>query len=58
VSEMATINAAARAILKLCEDDGDERMKLERISYASAVIRWHAEEALKSLDPSTEANHV
>jgi hypothetical protein len=55
--EIATIDAAARVLLKLCEEQGDMRTKLERIAYAAAVIKRHADAGLEKID-SEEASHV
>jgi len=58
MSEIATIAAAAAVILKLCEDQGDTRTRLTRISYAAAVIGRHADAGLEKINSAEEASHV
>ena len=58
MTEMETIAAAARVILTLCEDQGDTRIKLERISYAAALLRRQATAALEKMSSIEEVRHV
>lgn len=57
MTEMATIAAAARVILTLCEDQGDVRTKLERIAYAAAVLKRQATDGLEKINSTEAVDH-
>jgi hypothetical protein len=58
MADIATIDAAARVILMLCEDQVDMRTKLERIAYAAATIQHEAFQGLEKIHSVEEAVHV
>ncbi|WP_185640820.1 hypothetical protein [Burkholderia sp. Bp8984] len=57
MTDIATIEAAAAVILRICVDEVDVRTKLERISYAAAIIQREAIVGLAQLNSSTEVGH-
>jgi hypothetical protein len=57
MTEMATIYAAAKVILKLCEDQGDMQTKLERVSYAAVIIQREAVVGLEKINSAAEVTH-
>ena len=56
MTDIATIEAAATVILRICEDEVDMPTKLERIAYAAAVIEQQANAQIEKLK-AAEANH-
>jgi len=56
--EIATIEATARVILTLCEDQGDMRTKLERIACAADVLKWQATADLEKIKSTEEVPNV
>ncbi|UVE64770.1 hypothetical protein L2Y90_13020 [Burkholderia pyrrocinia] len=57
ISKVATIEAAATVILRICDDEVDVRTKLVRISYAAGMIKCEAEKQLEQLNSSMEVDH-
>ncbi|WP_157648407.1 hypothetical protein [Burkholderia ubonensis] len=57
MNEIPAISAAARVILRLCDDEVDVRTSLERIAYAAAVIAQRANEQIEKLKTARESNH-
>ncbi|WP_124534178.1 hypothetical protein [Burkholderia cepacia] len=54
-SEIETIAATARVILKLCEGQDDVRTRVERIVYAAAVIQHQGGRYMEQINFSEHA---